>query len=155
MTIASSILPSTSHGFSAIICGQRKYPPPIYISTNPSHLNLIHLRDFFTNCNYSCHRFPNLLPGGIVDSVDVDKLRLALSNSSVVVSVFSKPDFVPHSLPEISNSVGDGGDWLTKLMPVSPFNGQLVGFGRAVSDSGFTASIYDVTCLPGSSHFTT
>lgn len=30
------------------------------------------------------------------------------------------------------------------VMPVTPFNSQLVGFGRAVSDQGLTASIYDV-----------
>lgn len=30
------------------------------------------------------------------------------------------------------------------VMPVTPLNSQLVGFGRAVSDLGLTASIYDV-----------
>ncbi|CAL1382035.1 unnamed protein product [Linum trigynum] len=47
---------------------------------------------------------------------------------------------------------GDGlmglGDVLQRLIPpdlmISPSNGQLVGFGRAVSDSGLTASIHDV-----------
>lgn len=37
------------------------------------------------------------------------------------------------------------GDLLQTVMePVSPQNGQMVGFGRAVSDLGLTASIYDV-----------
>lgn len=30
------------------------------------------------------------------------------------------------------------------LPPVSPSDGKLVGFGRAVSDEGLTASIHDV-----------
>lgn len=33
-------------------------------------------------------------------------------------------------------------------------SGELVGFGRAVSDYGLTAAIYDVMWLPGSSSVT-
>ena len=33
------------------------------------------------------------------------------------------------------------------VSPVSPLNGELVGFGRAVSDLGLTASIYDVMVI--------
>ena len=36
---------------------------------------------------------------------------------------------------------------MESVMPVTPSNGQLVGFGRAVSDLGLTASIYDVMVL--------
>ncbi|CAN6546739.1 unnamed protein product [Malus baccata var. baccata] len=32
---------------------------PIFISTNPSHIHLSDLRDLFTTCNLSPHRFPN------------------------------------------------------------------------------------------------
>lgn len=34
------------------------------------------------------------------------------------------------------------------LEPVGPSNGDMVGFGRAVSDLGLTASIYDVMVAP-------
>lgn len=37
--------------------------------------------------------------------------------------------------------------WQTVVEPVTPQNGELVGFGRAVSDMGLTASIYDVMVL--------
>lgn len=33
-------------------------------------------------------------------------------------------------------------------MPITPANGQLVGFGRAVSDLELTATIYDVMVTP-------
>ncbi|KAM7491807.1 hypothetical protein LguiA_034728 [Lonicera macranthoides] len=135
--------PSKFHILSAKIQTQKKLikpsPPPIFISTNPTHVNPFHLRDLFSLCNHSSHRFPNLLPDGKVEPVDVHKLRLALSHSSVVVSVFAKLD------EEEEFDSDGGGDWFRRLMPVSPVNGRLVGFGRAVSDSGFTASIYDVT----------
>lgn len=42
-----------------------------------------------------------------------------------------------------SSIMGMAGFWL-RVTPVTPFDGELVGFGRAVSDSGLTASIYDV-----------
>lgn len=125
-------------------------PPPIFISTNPSHLNLHHLKDLYTFCNHSCHRFPNVDATGRVEVVDAGKLRTAIFHSSVVVSVFTKPEFVTtHSSPvEVSNLMGIGGDWIKRVMPVTPDNGQLIGFGRAVSDFGLTASIYDVMVLP-------
>lgn len=36
------------------------------------------------------------------------------------------------------------GELIRRAVPVSESNGRLVGFGRAVSDCGLTASIYDV-----------
>ncbi|GMP69734.1 hypothetical protein CsSME_00028880 [Camellia sinensis var. sinensis] len=121
----------------------RTTPPPIFISTNPSHINPNHLRDLFSLCNHSCHRFPTTDS----DPVDLHKLRIALSHSSVLVSVFSRPEVV-------SNLIGVGGDWFRRVVPVTPSNGQLVGFGRAVSDCGLTASIYDVMRLTGYSFIT-
>ncbi|KAL6977070.1 hypothetical protein U1Q18_025864, partial [Sarracenia purpurea var. burkii] len=87
--------------------------------------------------------------------LEVAKLGIALSYSSVVVSVFSKPDVVfvhsssssnlPNSSLEFLDLIGVGGDWLRRVVsPVTPSNGQLVGFGQAVFDYGLTASIYDV-----------
>ncbi|XWS65648.1 hypothetical protein CRYUN_Cryun05aG0131700 [Craigia yunnanensis] len=135
-----------------------KPPPlmmPIYISTDPSHIKLQELGELYTSCNYSCHRFPEVDPKtGIVEEVmDLDKLRIALSHSCVIVSVFCKPQHV--NVTKTTNQIqnqeqqkqttkGFIGDLMESVMPVTPSNGQLVGFGRAVSDLGLTASIYDV-----------
>lgn len=75
-----------------------------------------------------------MLPDGRIEPVDVDKLRIALLHSSVVVSVFAKP--------ELEN------DWYRRMIPLTPVTGELVGFGRAVSDNALTASIYDVMVKP-------
>lgn len=127
----------------------KQSPPPIFISTDPAHVNPLHLRDLYSLCNHSAHRFPNRDSNGLVEPVEVNKLRIAISHSSAVVSVFTKPDFDYNPPPEseISNLIGIGGDWIQRLMPLSPANGLLVGFGRAVSDAGLTASIYDVMVI--------
>ncbi|XP_057989905.1 GCN5-related N-acetyltransferase 3, chloroplastic isoform X2 [Hevea brasiliensis] len=134
---------------------------PIYISTNPSDINPQDLRELCTTCNHSCHRFPAIDHNGkLVEAVDLKKLRLALSHSSVLVSVFcnlqdavvdnNQPEEDPPSPPLMGL-----GDFLRRVTPlplhlpvVSPSNSQLVGFGRAVSDFGLTASIYDVMVVP-------
>ncbi|KAD2803932.1 hypothetical protein E3N88_37309 [Mikania micrantha] len=64
---------------------RRRPTPPIFISTNLSDVNPIHLRDLCNTCNHSFHRFPNILPDGRLEPVAVDKLRIALSHSSVVI----------------------------------------------------------------------
>ena len=140
----------------------KKEKVPIYISTNPSHINSEELRDLCSACNHSCHRFPKYLDcdTDVVEAVDIHKLRTALSHSSLVVSVFCKPTdvllYTTKSSSEINTTsnkniqiqiqgLGLGlKDLFQQLMPVTPFNAQLVGFGRAVSDFGLTASIYDV-----------
>ncbi|EOY20230.1 Acyl-CoA N-acyltransferases superfamily protein, putative isoform 5 [Theobroma cacao] len=144
-----------------------KAPPlmmPIYISTDPSHINLQHLSELYSSCNHSGHRFPEVDPNtGIVEeAMDLDKLRIALSHSCVIVSVFCKPQHVDvtNTAKQIQNqenqkqmSKGFVGDLMESVMPVTPSDAKLVGFGRAVSDLGLTASIYDVMvldlCLPG------
>lgn len=130
---------------------------PIYISTDPRHVDPHRLRDLFSDCNHSCHRFPN---DAVVEPVDIHKLRIALSHSAVLVSVFCKPHHVTAladdddggddgddvtSAVNMSSSFMGMADFLQSVTPVSPSDGELVGFGRAVSDSGLTASIYDVT----------
>ncbi|MCD7464660.1 hypothetical protein HAX54_053193 [Datura stramonium] len=145
-------LPSKLRRFSQTTVSQiRPTPPPVFISTNPKDVNPIHLRDLYSLCNHSCHRFPKLNSDGRVEPVDIDKLRKALVHSYVVVSVFTRPEFVPDLAPSWvpgSNLTGIGGDWIGKVVPVTPGNGELVGFGRAVSDSGLTAAIYDVMVIP-------
>lgn len=119
--------------------GGRKRPPPIFITTNPSHININTLSSLYRLCNHSPHRFPS---SAVANDIDVGKLAVAVAHSAVVVSVFAQIDS------------GDGGGserdkWLFERMlrapvRVAPGNGDLVGFGRAVSDLGLTASIYDV-----------
>ncbi|CAI9091929.1 OLC1v1027050C1 [Oldenlandia corymbosa var. corymbosa] len=131
---------------------KRSPTPPLYISTDSSHVDLRHLQELYALCNHSCHRFPNFDSHGRVEPVDNNKLRTALVNSSVVVSVFTKPEFIsnlPSSAELVIESMGIGGKWIQKvIMPVTPDNGRLVGFGRAVSDLGLTASIHDVMVIP-------
>ncbi|KAJ4850021.1 hypothetical protein Tsubulata_014056, partial [Turnera subulata] len=146
---------------------RQKSKIPIFLSTKPSHVNPHHLSRLFTLCNHSCHRFPKLDPEEgrvVVEPIDVKKLEVALCNSSVVVSVFCESKYVDDDDEEESmDSEGEGkkplqgfGDLLQRVVPlpplplasVSPENGRLVGFGRAVSDLGLTASIYDVMVIP-------
>ncbi|KAL3653376.1 hypothetical protein CASFOL_003057 [Castilleja foliolosa] len=123
-------------------------PPPIYISTNPSHVNPNHLRELYAACNLTGHRFPTVDAAGRVELVDELKIRTALSHSSVVVSAFTKPEFLTARSSNSTDFVGIGGDWIRKVAPVTPENGRLIGFGRAVSDLALTASIYDVMVHP-------
>ncbi|XP_047319910.1 uncharacterized protein LOC124923946 [Impatiens glandulifera] len=131
--------------------------PPIYISTNAADVNADRLRELHSLCNYSCHRFPTIDSAGKVEPVEINKLRVALAHSSIVVSVFSSSDvvsFYSSSNPaatssEFSNFVGvGGGDWFRRVIPITPSNGELVGFGRAVTDCGLTASIHDIMVIP-------
>ncbi|XP_068669343.1 GCN5-related N-acetyltransferase 3, chloroplastic-like [Aristolochia californica] len=139
--------PTLSLNFPPSSYSKKQNPPPIFISTNASHISLLHLQRLYQSVNLSPERFPRLNENGCVEPVNLDKLRIAVSNSSVVVSVFCKRDF----------SEGDGGKRLEEFglsgliesaMPVSETNGELVGFGRAVSDNALTASIYDVMVIP-------
>ncbi|KAG8380987.1 hypothetical protein BUALT_Bualt06G0073600 [Buddleja alternifolia] len=126
-------------------------PPPILISTNPVHVNPQHLIQLYALCNHSCHRFPTVYAAGKVEPVDELKLRTAVAHSSIVVSAFTKRELVTreYSTPaEVTSFVGIGGDWIRKVAPVTAENGRLIGFGRAVSDLGLTASIYDVMVHP-------
>ena len=125
----------------------KQSPLPTFISTNPSDINPFHLRDLYSQCNRSPHRFPLRDSENQVEPVEVNKLSIALSNSTVVVSVFTRPELdLPGELEGLEG-VEEGGDWFRKLMPLSPANGRLVGFGRAVSDFCLTASIYDVMVI--------
>lgn len=124
---------------------------PIYISTKPYNVNPDELVQLYGACKHSCFRFPNHLESesesdnSAIDAVDVHKLRIALSHSSILVSVFCKPNDV---VGDASSSMGLLGDLIQRVRtPVSPQNSQLVGFGRAISDEGLTASIHDVMVL--------
>ncbi|XP_045820063.1 uncharacterized protein LOC123913387 [Trifolium pratense] len=115
---------------------------PVYISTNPRHVDPQNIRDLCSTCNHSFNRFPNLKNSETSEPVDINKLRIALSHSDVLVSVFCKPHHVDGLAESSSSSIVDF------FTPVSPSRDLLVGFGRAVSDCGLTASIYDVMVIP-------
>ncbi|GFP89394.1 uncharacterized n-acetyltransferase ycf52 [Phtheirospermum japonicum] len=141
-----SILPSPPKIAAQI--QPKSTPPPIAISTNPAHVNPNHLKELYAVCNRSGHRFPTVDSAGRVDPVDEIKLRTALSHSSIVISAFTKPEFPTARSSNSAHFIGIGGDWIRKVAPVTPENGRLIGFGRAVSDLGLTASIYDVMVHP-------
>ncbi|XP_058110789.1 GCN5-related N-acetyltransferase 3, chloroplastic isoform X2 [Magnolia sinica] len=146
--ISSHSLPSiSSHLYPSQPQKFRKTLPPIFISTNPSHLNLHQLAHLFASTNFSCHRFPNPdAQTGRVEPVDPGKLRTAVDHSSVVVSVFCREEFCEGGGGK--EDLGFGGLLMERAVPVSEKNGRLVGFGRAVSDGGLTAAIYDVVVIP-------
>ncbi|KAF8102933.1 hypothetical protein N665_0190s0050 [Sinapis alba] len=143
---------------------------PIFISTLKKDINLEELRHLYSRCDHSCNRFSK--NGGIVN---MKKLRTAISRSDVVVSVFCKPHhalLVEDSASEnddddgavlcseeesLSSSSdlrrqnkdeGSLGVMFQDVLPLTPSNGELVGFGRAYSDYGLTASIHDLMVLP-------
>lgn len=110
---------------------------PVFISTKRSQINPDDLHRLYRTCDLSGHRFP-----ASDDIAEAQKLRIALSRSAFVVSVFCKPARYAES------SVRKPESLLQRVVePLSPYNGELVGFGRAVSDMALTASIYDVMVI--------
>lgn len=154
---AASVYPSThmelrwvkGRGNGKSVLNLKPAMIPIYISTNPSDINPQELSQLFISCNHSCNRFPilDLNDRTVEEAVDTDKLCLALSHSFVIVSVFSN-----FALSDDESSkrlmVPLLGNLTQRMLPVTPSNGQLVGFGRAVSDLGLTASIHDIMVIP-------
>ncbi|KAJ6858862.1 hypothetical protein NC652_041223 [Populus alba x Populus x berolinensis] len=152
---------ATRKEYSSKVSTKLKPRIPIFISTNPSHIDPQELRDLYGSCNHSCHRFPKMdKMGKLVEPVDIKRLSIALSHSDLLVSVFCKKEDVLASDDDCGNerepSKGETppvlglGDLLHRVVPlpvVSPSTGMLVGFGRAVSDHGLTASIFDVMGL--------
>ncbi|KAG0463693.1 hypothetical protein HPP92_019762 [Vanilla planifolia] len=135
----------------------RRKLPPILISTNPVHLDLLRLRDLLMFAGHSCHRFPVLDGEGRVEPIDPVKLRKAVCNSFIVVSVFCRSRFLPSAAAaaDVSGKVCTGEvtdfglvEFLEKAARTPSPDHHLVGFGRAVSDGGLTASIHDVVVMP-------
>ncbi|BAF17958.1 Os05g0516300 [Oryza sativa Japonica Group] len=117
-------------------------PPPITISMDPAAVDPAHLQALMLACAHSCAIRPSP-PSAAEDPVDLRKLRVALAHSFLVVSVFCSARFLDD---------GDGGvdgDGRRRLLGLGLGLGRredrrLVGFGRAVSDVGLTASVHDV-----------
>lgn len=141
---------------------------PVFISTLKKDINLEELRRLYSRCDHSCNR----LSKNGNETVDMKKLRTAISRSDVVVSVFCKSHhavLVEDSTSENDDDAavlyseeeslsssdlrrqnkdeGSLGDMFQDVLPLTPSNGQLVGFGRAYSDYGLTASIHDLMVL--------
>jgi hypothetical protein len=115
-------------------------PPPLSFSTSRASVDPVQVQHLFASCAHSCHRFPRTVPDRRPELVELRKLRVALANSYVIVSVFCKARFLDGEQERdepglLGHGLGDffGGSDQT-----------LVGFGRAVSDCGLTASIHDV-----------
>ncbi|CAA7020943.1 unnamed protein product [Microthlaspi erraticum] len=130
---------------------------PIYISTLKKDINLEELRRLYAHCNLSCNRLSENGSSIVEKTVDMKKLRTAISRSDVVVSVFCKPhhtdldddESLSSSLfPLNSKKQNKDRDLFRNVLPLTPSNGKLVGFGRAYSDYGLTASIHDLMVLP-------
>ncbi|XP_073100568.1 GCN5-related N-acetyltransferase 3, chloroplastic-like isoform X6 [Elaeis guineensis] len=124
----------------------RRKPPPISISTNPSHVDPLQLQDLLRSANFSCHRFPALAADGRAEPVDTGKLQIALAHSFVVVSVFCRPKYL---VEDDKNEILRAGiaNFFERALPVPESDSRLVGFGRAVSDGGLTASIHDIVLV--------
>ncbi|KAK9682725.1 hypothetical protein RND81_10G092300 [Saponaria officinalis] len=104
--------------------------PPIIISTNPNKIDINSLSQLYVSCNHSPRRFASAA------DVDAGKLSVAVAHSAAVVAVFAEVG--------VGVEERESGMWGVKWRRMSPEKGELVGFGRAVSDLGLTASIYDV-----------
>ncbi|TQD71825.1 hypothetical protein C1H46_042636 [Malus baccata] len=78
---------------------------PIFISTNPSHVHPSDLRDLFTACNLSPHRFPNYADDDGIEVINLHKLRIALSHNSVLILIFCKPSDLIGDSSLLSSSI--------------------------------------------------
>lgn len=109
--------------------------PPIHVSTNPLDVNVDKLADLLRITHQNCDQFPEILDDGSVKPVNPKKLKVALMNSTVVVSVHTRGGEEPYA-------------WLDSMFSGVRSQKSLVGFGRATSDSSLTASIYDIAVAP-------
>uniref|UniRef100_J3M8W1 N-acetyltransferase domain-containing protein n=1 Tax=Oryza brachyantha TaxID=4533 RepID=J3M8W1_ORYBR len=117
-------------------------PPPVSISMDPAAVDPSHLQALMLACAHSCTIRPSPPPAA-AEPVDLRKLRVALAHSFLVVSVSCSARFLED---------GGGGDG-QRLLGLGLGLGRqedrrLVGFGRAVSDVGLTASLHDVVVHP-------
>ncbi|TVU16906.1 hypothetical protein EJB05_32909, partial [Eragrostis curvula] len=113
-------------------------PPPISVSMDPALVDPAHLQALMLACSHSCAL--RLSPAPVpAEPVDINKLRTALAHSFVVVSIFCNA--------RLLDDAGDGQRFLGLGLDLAlgqRGERRLVGFGRAVSDVGLTASVHDV-----------
>nr|CAB3463478.1 unnamed protein product [Digitaria exilis] len=123
--------------------------PPISISMDPALVDPAHLQALMLACAHSCAL--RLSPVAPAEPVDLGKLRTALAHSFVVVSVFCGARFLAGAGGGGEEGEGDEQRFLGLGLDLGlgrQGERQLVGFGRAVSDVGLTASVHDVVVHP-------
>ncbi|XP_044946196.1 uncharacterized protein LOC123395281 isoform X3 [Hordeum vulgare subsp. vulgare] len=132
------------------VAGPRPRPrlrlPPISISMDPALVDPAHLQALMLACAHSCAiRLSPPDAAARPEPVDIRKLRTAVAHSFLVVSVFCGTRFLED----------DDGEDDRRFMGLELDLGlgrrgeqRLVGFGRAVSDVGLTASVHDVVVHP-------
>ncbi|CAN6330965.1 unnamed protein product [Urochloa humidicola] len=122
----------------------RAPPPPISISMDPALVDPAHLQALMLACGHSCAlRLSPAQPSYPHEPVDLGKLRTALAHSFIVVSVFCGARYLANAGEEGEQRfLGLGLDLGRQE------ERRLVGFGRAVSDLGLTASVHDVVVHP-------
>ncbi|PUZ63465.1 hypothetical protein GQ55_3G070000 [Panicum hallii var. hallii] len=122
-------------------------PPPISISMDPALVDPAHLQALMLACAHSCAlRLSPAAPASPVEPVDLGKLRTAIAHSFIVVSVFCGARY----LTDAGEGEGEEQRFLGLGLDLGLWRQgeqQLVGFGRAVSDLGLTASVHDVVCI--------
>ncbi|RCV15733.1 hypothetical protein SETIT_3G081400v2 [Setaria italica] len=118
-------------------------PPPISISMDPALVDPTHLQSLMLACAHSCAlRLSPATPASAIEPVDLGKLRTALAHSFIVVSVFCGARYLADAGEEEGQRFG------LDLGLARQGEQRLVGFGRAVSDLGLTASVHDVVVHP-------
>jgi hypothetical protein len=123
--------------------------PPTLLSLDRNAIDLVELSSLLAATGQNCVRSPP--PSSAASPphpVEPSKLRLALRNSSLVVSIHMNHT---ETLEEACGSpapIAQGLGLLTDLSflkdPWRKRRRTLVAFGRATSDEAFTASIYDL-----------
>lgn len=122
-------------------------PPPISISMDPAIVDPARLQALMLACAHSCAL--RLSPAAPAEPVDLGKLRTALAHSFVVVSVFCGARFLAGAEEGEEEEVEEQRFLGLGLDLGLGRHGErrLVGFGRAVSDLGLTASVHDVVVI--------
>ncbi|KAL6624499.1 hypothetical protein ACP70R_031820 [Stipagrostis hirtigluma subsp. patula] len=145
LTTLALFSPTPSPSGPKPIRPRARAPPPISISMDPALVDPVHLQALMLSCAHSCAlRLSPAPPSPCpAEPVDLHKLRTALAHSFVVVSVFCGARFLAEGAEgqrflglDLDLGLGRQGER------------RLVGFGRAVSDVGLTASVHDVVVHP-------
>lgn len=120
-------------------------PLPIFISMDRALVDPVHLQALMLACTHSCAlRLSPALSVSDIEPVDLSKLRTALAHSFIVVSVFCGARFLIH----VEEREGERQRVLGLDLGLErQGERRLVGFGRAVSDLGLTASVHDVVVI--------
>ncbi|KAM0853363.1 hypothetical protein ACQ4PT_051122 [Festuca glaucescens] len=147
LAVFSSPTPNPFFSPNRRVARPRPRLPPISISMDPALVDPAHVQALMLACAHSCAIRLSAPPDAAArtEPVDIRKLRTALAHSFLVVSVFCGARFL-----EDDDGVDDRRFLGLELDLGLGRRGEqrLVGFGRAVSDVGLTASVHDVVVHP-------